>query len=138
MSEVDRFHLGLVERVSRWSALVLVVACATALALDARAAAGIGFGGGLSLGMLTFYRGLANRWTRSRRRRAAGAFFWVLWFLKWPALGALLYIVLSRGWVTPGWLCMGAGLVPAVTTGLALKALAADGWRRTDAVGAKP
>ena len=138
MGEVDRFHIGLVERVGRWSALALAIACSLLLALNPRAAASAALGGGLSLGILAFHRGLANRWRRPRRRRAAKVLFWVIWLLKWPALGVVLCAALSRGWVTPGWLCAGVGLIPAVTTLMALKALMADGWRRTDAVGAKP
>ncbi len=132
--EVDRLHIGLAEKVERWSVLVLALAVAGALAVDRGAAAGIALGGGVSLGLFGLHRALVRSWLEpTRRRRRARICFWAVWFLKWPALGLLLYASISRAWVTPLWLCVGVGLVPGVTTALAARALLIDGWRHAAA-----
>lgn len=136
LSEVDRLPLGLLERVRRW-ALILLLPCVGALALlDRRAAAGVALGGAISLGSLALHEALLNLLMRPFRWRRVRNGFWLLWLIKWPLLGVALYLALSRGWVTPGWLCLGVGLVPLVATGLAAKAVLLDGWRsRTTAGG---
>jgi len=55
---------------------------------------------------------------------------WAVWLLKWPALGVLLYLAVTRHWVAVPWLCGGIGVVPAVTTALVVRALVVDRWRR--------
>lgn len=137
MTAVDRFHLGLVERVTRWSALALVAACAPLLGVDPRAAAGLALGGGISLGIVLFYRTLLAKCIGGVHRRRVRMVLWAVWLLKWPALGALLYLVISRAWVPVGWMCVGVVLVPAVATAMALKA-AAGGWMRPGVMGARP
>lgn len=135
--EVDRLPIGLMQRVERWSLTVLALAVAAAFAVDREAAAGIALGGVVSLGLFGLHRALVRSWLEpSWRGRRARVWFWSVWFLKWPALGVLLYVSLSRGWVAPLWLCVGVGLVPGVTTALALRALVIDGWRG-GAAGAK-
>ena len=127
--EIDRLHIGLAERVGRWSLVAWVLATAGMVAVDARAAAGFALGGGVSLGLFTLHRALASMWMRPPRRRAARAWPWAVWLVKYPAVGTLLYVALMAEWVTPGWVCVGVGLVPAVATALALRALAVDRYR---------
>jgi hypothetical protein len=129
--EVDRLHIGLAGKVERWSVLVLALAVAGALAVDRGAAAGIALGGGVSLGLFGLHRALVRSWLEpTPRRRRARIWFWSVWFVKWPALGLLVYGSVSRAWVTPLWLCVGVALVPGVTTALALRALLIDGLHR--------
>jgi hypothetical protein len=138
MREVDQLHISLIERVSRWALVVLVSAGGGLLVFSPKAAAGVAIGGGLSLGLLALHRALASRWLLSGRGRARRVAFWALWLLKWPCLCLLLYLALSRGWVAAGWLCAGAGLVPAVATGLALRAVLLDLGRGQQPIGVKP
>jgi hypothetical protein len=43
-----------------------------------------------------------------------------VWLVKWPALGALLYLSLTQWQVSALWLCVGVGLVPGITTVIVL------------------
>jgi hypothetical protein len=135
--EVDRVHIVLLDRVGYWSFAVWALTTLGMIGIDHRAAAGVGLGGALSLGLLGLHAALLKAWMRSLRRRVVRIGLWAIWLVKWPALGGLLYWALSGGWVTPLWLCVGVGLVPAVTTGLVVWSLVADGWRNRSWAGAK-
>ncbi len=137
MTAVDSFHLGLVARVTKWSALALLAACVLLLGVDPRAAAGLALGGGISLGVVLFYRTLLAKCIGGVHRRRVRMVLWAVWLLKWPALGALLYLVISRAWVPVGWMCVGIGLVPAVATAMALRAAVA-GRMKPGVMGARP
>jgi hypothetical protein len=133
-TEVDRFPDRLVERVLAWAVIAWVAASGAAWAVGASAAAGVALGGAVSLGSLLCYRTWVNAWLRPRRR--AKVALWLLSLVKWPLLVGLFYVAIKQGWAQPGWLCVGVSLVPAVTVGLALRALLLDHWRRLRAAGA--
>jgi hypothetical protein len=127
---VDRLPVRLLERVVRWSALALASAVLGAAFVSSRAAVGLALGGAISLGSLALHWALVAAWVRPLRRRRAKVGFWAVWLVKWPLIGVALFLALKGGWVAPGWLCAGVGVVPAMATGLALKALLLDSCRR--------
>ena len=128
--EVERLHLGLAQRVVGWSLAAWAVGTLGAAALGWLATAGFALGAALSLGLFSLHRALVVTCVRPERWRRRRVVFWLVWVVKWPALGTLLYIAVRGGWVAPAWLCAGVALVPAVATALALHAVIADGWRR--------
>jgi len=135
MTELDRFHIGLIERIARWTALTALFVGAAVAAADRRGALGLAFGAALGLALLGLHRRMLTGLVERQGRLAGAIASWALWSIKWPALGVLLYFGLRSGWLAPGWFCLGVGLPPAVAVALAVRALALEGWR---AVRARP
>jgi len=133
MSEVDSFHIGLIERVTRGSVLAALALCLAALTVGPKQALGAAFGGAISLLLLSLHRALGARILGPQRKLVGLIEYWAIWAMKWPLLGFTLYLALRSGIVSPGWLCIGASVVPAVSVALALRALAADAWRALEA-----
>ena len=55
--------------------------------------------------------------------------FWAIWAVKWPLLGALLYVIFKHGIASPIGVALGVGILPATATAIALRALLVDTWR---------
>jgi len=111
-----------VRAVAWWSLAVWLAAIVAALPAGAAAAGGIALGGGITLVSLALHLSLASQWGRPRqRRRSARIYLWFLWLAKWPLVGTALWYCLTRGMASPVWVCVGAAVVPAVATALALR-----------------
>jgi hypothetical protein len=72
-------------------------------------------GGGLSLGLLRFQDWVIRAAFASGLRRFKARIL-IAWFLKLPVVGALLWLVLSRGWVAPLPFALAIALVPFAAT----------------------
>jgi len=130
MSEIDWFHIGLLERVARGSLAAAIVASGAAAILGWQQAVGVALGAAVGLLLLGLHRvlltpllGVSGR----TRRRLWG--YWAFWLVKWPCLAAVFYLSLKSGLATVASLCVGATLIPAVAVWLALQAVAGDCWR---------
>ncbi len=130
MAKVRETRIGLVELVVRRALAVWVVGTLCALPFDLGAAVGLALGGGLGIGSVLLYRGLARAWLRPERRRRGKYVLALLWVVKWPVLGGLLYVGLRFGQASPVWVCVGVGLVPAVVAGVGVWTLLVPDWDR--------
>lgn len=137
LGQVDRLPVGLVERVGRWALVSWLAATLGMLAVDRGAAASLALGGAVSLGSFGFHALVVKVLLRPGVSRLARVGLWLVWLLKWPALGVVLWVALQSSWMSLPWLCLGLGVVPAVTTALVVKSLAAGGWSGKLAGGAK-
>jgi len=127
---VSKTPIGLVSLVM-WGALALWgLGTLALLPLDARAACGMAVGGGIGLGTLALYRALVKAWVRPDRWRRGRFVLAGIWLVKWPVLGALLYLALKEWRVSPVWVCVGVGLVPAVVTAVAVWAHVTPDWQQ--------
>jgi hypothetical protein len=100
-----------------WAAAIIAAAPA-----GAAAATGVALGGGITLASLALHLSLAAQWRRRLQpRRSARIYLWFLWLAKWPLVGTALWYCLTRGVASPVWVCVGAAVVPAVATALALR-----------------
>jgi hypothetical protein len=126
--EVDRVHVGLVERVAGAAAVGWALLVVAAIPAGLRAVGGATLGGAISVGSLLLHLGLVRRRARWRRR-AADARLWAAWLAKWPVVAGVLYATLRGDLVSPLWLCLGIGLVPVAATALVVRAILADGRR---------
>ena len=135
-TEIDRLPDRFVERVAGWSFVAWILSTGPMWLLNQEAGAGIAIGGGVSVGSLVLYRAVVNTWVQPLRRRATRVALWMSALIKWPVIGVLFYVALKSGWVSPGWLCVGVGLVPAMAVTLVLRAVIADAWRARTAAGA--
>ncbi len=115
--------VGMVELVARRALIVWAAGTLCLLAVGRGAALGMALGGAMSIGILLLYRGLVRAWVRPDRWRKGRFVLAGVWLVKWPALGALLYFALTQWRVSALWLCVGVGLVPGITTAIALWAL---------------
>ncbi len=113
---------GLARSVGTWSLIAWLLVTAGLALADRSAAAGVACGGAASLGLFSLHRLLMPAWRHAQGRRKARRWLWAIWVVKWPLVGALLYLSLSVARAAPGWVCAGAGLVPAVATAMALRA----------------
>ena len=108
--------------VAWWSFVVWLAGIGAALPAGAAPARGVALGGGITLASLALHLSLTSRWSRPRqRRRSARIYLWFLWLAKWPLVGTALWYCLTRGVASPAWVCVGAAVVPAVATALALR-----------------
>ncbi|UCC68457.1 MAG: hypothetical protein JSV79_00540 [Armatimonadota bacterium] len=114
---------GIVELVVRRALIVWAAGTLCLLAVGWGAALGLALGGAMSIGILLLYRALVKAWVRPNRWRKGRFVLAGIWLVKWPALGALLYFALTQWRVSALWLCVGVGLVPGITTAIALWAL---------------
>ena len=128
--ERDRMDLRLAERVGLWSAALWSLAVLAALGAGTAQAFGLAVGGGFTLGFLALHLALARQWIAPSRRRSARIYLWLVWLVKWPAAGTLLYLALKSGLADPIWLCLGAGVVPLVATVFAARMLVLGRARR--------
>lgn len=127
---MSRTPIGLVSLVM-WGVLALLGLGTLALApFDTHAAHGLAIGGGISFGTIALYRALVRAWVRPDRWRKGRIVLVAVWLVKWPALGALLYLALKEWRVSPVWVCVGVGLLPAVVTAIALWAHVTPDWQR--------
>jgi len=133
MSEADSFHIGLFERVTRGSLLTAVGLTLGALLSGPKQALGAALGSAIGLLLFSLHRGLGSRMLRPQQKLVGLIGCWALWAAKWPVVGAILYLTLRSGMVSPGWLCIGVSIVPAVSVALAVRALAVDAWRALEA-----
>jgi hypothetical protein len=104
-----------------WSLVIWVLATAVLVVGDRGAALGVACGGAVSVGLFSLHRSLVKMWCCAGLRGRARRWLWVIWVAKWPLVGSFLYLALREGQAAPGWMCAGAGLVPAVATVIALK-----------------
>jgi hypothetical protein len=125
---MDRLPAGLIGRLGAWSAALLLLAVLTAVFQDRALAVGIALGGALALALLGLHRALAPALLTSPRRRVVRAAFWTVWAVKWPLICALLYVVFRHHLASPAGIAIGVGILPAVATLLALRALLTDLW----------
>jgi len=137
MGQVDRLPVGLAGRVGRWALASWLAATLGMLAVDRGAAASLALGGAVSLGSFGFHGLVVKVLLRPGVSRLARVGLWLVWLLKWPVLGVGLWVALQSSWMSLLWLCLGLGVVPAVTTALVVKSLAAEGWPGKLAGGAK-
>jgi hypothetical protein len=114
---------GIVEVVVRRALIVWAGGTLCLLAVGPGAALGMALGGAMSIGILLLYRALVRAWVRPDRWRKGRFVLAGIWLAKWPAVGVLLYFALTQWRVSALWLCVGVGLVPGITTGIALWAL---------------
>jgi hypothetical protein len=128
--EVDRVHIGLIARMSRWGALVFVAATAGAALLDRHLAVGLGLGGGITLALFHLHRALAPALLNSPPRRRWRALFWLLWAVKLPVIGVILHFSFKAGLAAPVGVALGAGILPVVATVIAVRAALTDAFRR--------
>lgn len=126
LTAMDRLPAGLIGRLGIWSAGVLVLAALTTVLQDRALAVGIAFGGTLTLALLGLHRALAPALLASPRRRVVRIAFWTVWALKWPLICALLYVIFRDRLASPAGVAIGVGILPAVATLLALRALLTD------------
>jgi hypothetical protein len=127
--------LSFVRRIGTASALLWVVAILGALPHATGAAAGLAIGGALTLGFFALHLALARRWLR-QSRPSGRLYLWALWLVKWPAVGAVLYLAITSGLADPLWLCVGAAIIPLTTTIFALPLMIANLAGREAAGGA--
>ena len=137
LGQVDRLSVGLVERVGRWALISWLAATLGMLAVDWGAAASVALGGAVSLGSFGFHGLVVKVLLRPGVSRRARVGLWLGWLLKWPALAWGLWVALQSSWMNLPWLCLGLGVVPAVTTALVAKSLAVEGWPGKSVGGAK-
>jgi len=128
IGQVDRLPVGLVERVGRWALASWLAATLGMLAVDRGAAASMAVGGAVSLGAFGFHWLVLKVLLRPGVSRLGRVGLWLVWLVKWPALGMVLWVAVKSSWMSLPWLCLGVGLVPAVTTALVVKTLAAERW----------
>lgn len=133
MGEVDRFHVGLVERITRWALVATLALTGAALTTGVRATLGVALGGSIGLLLFGLHRRLFGSFLQPRRKLRGLVGYWALWSVKWPLLGGVLYFSLKSGMVSAGWLCIGVSIIPGVAVALALRALAADCCRAAGA-----
>jgi len=115
-----RVNLGSVAKVGWWSLAVWAAAVAGALPIGANAAVGVLVGGGITLASLALHMRLTALWSRDRGHWSRRGYLWFLWLAKWPLIGLALWYFLARGYASPVWVCVGAAIVPAVATVIAL------------------
>lgn len=101
-------------------AWLLLIMCA--FMAGRREAAGAALGGAIILSLFALHLQLAQVWLQSRAR-AARVCLWLLCFLKWPLVVVALFLALRADSVAPVWVCVGAGVVPAVATVTGLRML---------------
>jgi len=126
---MDRLPTGLIGRMGAWGFVVLVLATLGAGLVERRLAVGVAIGGAVTLAMFGLHRALAPAMLASPGRRWLRTVFWAIWAVKWPLVGALLYIIFKRGLASPIGVALGVGILPAIATGFALRAFLADIWR---------
>jgi hypothetical protein len=132
---LEELHGDVTGRVSLWCLIAWVLASAGLAAADSRAAIGFSSGGAVSLGIFSLHRSLVRWWWCKSDRRKARVWLWIIWVMKWPLVGTFLYCALKTGRVAPEWICVGAGLVPAMATIAAVQSLVAA--RRSPSAGAE-
>lgn len=137
IGQVDRLPVGLVKRVGRWALVSWLAATLGLLAVDGGAAASLALGGAVSLGSFGFHGLVVSVLLRPGVSRLARVGLWLVWLAKWPVLGVGLWVALQSSWMSLLWLCLGLGVVPAVTTALVVKSLAAEKWSGKLTGGAK-
>ena len=115
--------------------MATLAVCLAALTLGAKQALGAALGGVIGLLLLSLHRGLGSRMLQPGRKLIGLVGCWGLWAAKWPLLGVTLYLALRSDMVSPGWLCVGATVVPAVCVALALRAVAVEVWKKVEAKG---
>jgi hypothetical protein len=123
-TEIDRFHIGLVERLLRGTLIAAAICTAAALVVGPSASLGVAAGAAASLLLVSLHRPLYP--VVARGKRSGLLALWAIWAAKWPALGLPLYFGLKSGLIAGSWLCLGASLLPATAVLLALQAIAAD------------
>ncbi len=126
---MDRLPAGLIGRMGAWGFVVLVLATLVASLVERKLAVGVAIGGAVTLAMFGLHRALAPAMLASPRRRWLRVIFWAIWAVKWPLVGALLYLIFKHGIASPIGVALGVGILPAIATVLALRALLADIWR---------
>lgn len=127
--EVDRFHIGLIGRLGRWTLVAAGLALAVAAPFGGRAVLGAASGAAIGFLLLGLNVRLLRRAAGPPRKLAGLIAHWALWTAKWPIVAIGLYFGLKSGRLAAGWLCVGVSLVPAMALLLALRAIALDAWR---------
>ncbi len=112
-----------------WATALTVAGALGALLVDSRLGYGIAVGGGIALLLFAVYRVLAPAMLAAPTQRRPRVVFWLVWCAKWPVVAAALYVSFRHGAAAPAGVAVGAGILPAVATGMALRAVLADAWR---------
>ena len=123
-------HFAFARGVARWSAAVWALGTAALLTFDRQAALGLAVGGGIGVSLFVVHWSLARMWRHPLGLRRARRWLWVILAVKWPVMGTLLYLAVSRAWAAPAWICVGAGVVPGVATILCFAGLLRARLRR--------
>jgi hypothetical protein len=127
---IDRIHVGLVQRVTVLSAVLCLTSALAAGMRDRPLGLGIALGGGAILGLLGVYRWLAQGLLRPETQQRYRFLFWLVWTLKWPVVGGLLYLAYHSGAASAVGMIVGVSAVPAVAVAVVAWALLAQVWRR--------
>jgi hypothetical protein len=135
--EIDCFHLGLLERVLRWTLIAAAFSTVATLAVSPGAAFGLAAGAATSVFFVCLHRRVFLS-LLGRRSGGGRPIYSLVWLAKWPILGVPLYYALKSGLIAGGWFCVGLTMVPAVAVVLALRAVGIDLWQSAVAQRSRP
>lgn len=127
--------MGLVQRVTLFSAVLCLASAVIAGRGDRPLGLGIALGGATMLGLLGIYRWLAQGLLRPGGQRWYRLLFWLVWTLKWPVVGGIFYLAYRSGAASAVGMIAGISVVPAAAVVAVVWALLAQAWQRRAGTG---